>query len=72
MRRVLTRPLVVGEHVVVGDVEGYVHLLSREQGRFAARARVDSSPLNVPPQRLGVNAFVVQSRDGSVQAFEPK
>ncbi len=72
VRRVLTRPLVVGEHVVVGDVEGYVHLLSREQGRFAARARVDSSPLNVPPQRLGVNAFVVQSRDGSVQAFEPK
>ncbi|MFN3987939.1 MAG: outer membrane protein assembly factor BamB [Rhodocyclaceae bacterium] len=71
-RRALTRPLIVGDYVVVGDLEGYVHVLDRERGSFAARARTDSSAIMVPPQRMGTRAFVVQTRDGGVHVFEPK
>ncbi len=47
--RQLTAPLGVGRYVVVGDFEGYVHWLSREDGRMLARARVDSSGILAPP-----------------------
>ncbi|MDR1662588.1 MAG: outer membrane protein assembly factor BamB, partial [Azoarcus sp.] len=44
-RRQLTRPLIFDDYIVVGDGEGYVHLLAREDGAFAARARADSSAI---------------------------
>jgi outer membrane protein assembly factor BamB len=68
-RRTLTRPLLVGDNVVVGDREGYVHVLARESGKFAARVRIDDSPLESPPRPYG-SGFVVQSRDGDIAAYE--
>lgn len=35
--RQLTRPAIVGEYLVVGDYDGYVHFLSRYDGRLIAR-----------------------------------
>src|SRR5262249_77852 len=35
--RRLTAPLVLGDVIAVGDVEGYVHFLSRETGAFVGR-----------------------------------
>lgn len=69
MRR-LSRPLVVGDAVVFGDFEGYVHVLDRTQGGFIARTRADGGAIEAAPRRLGDRRFVVQTRDGSVQAFE--
>jgi outer membrane protein assembly factor BamB len=69
MRR-LSRPLIVGDAVVFGDYEGYVHALDRNQGGFIARGRADGGAIEAPPRRLGERSFVVQTRDGSVQAFE--
>jgi outer membrane protein assembly factor BamB len=68
-RRRLTRPRIIGDYVVVGDGEGYVHMLMREDGVFAARARADRSAILADPQPLG-NGFVVQSLDGDVVAYE--
>lgn len=68
-RRGVTRPLVVGNFVVVGDHEGYVHLLRREEGAFAVRARADSDPIVAPPQRLD-GGFVVQTTGGTLRAYE--
>ncbi|MDX5363705.1 MAG: outer membrane protein assembly factor BamB, partial [Pseudazoarcus pumilus] len=68
MRR-LSRPLIVGDAVVFGDFEGYVHVLDRTQGGFIARSRA-SGAIEAAPRRLGERSFVVQTRDGSVQAFE--
>jgi len=68
-RRRLTRPLIVGDHIVLGDGEGYVHALEREEGVFAARARADRNAILADPQRLG-HGFVVQSVGGDVVAYE--
>ncbi|MBR0568634.1 outer membrane protein assembly factor BamB [Azoarcus sp. L1K30] len=69
VRRKVSRPLIVGDYVAVGDVEGYVHLLRREDGAFAARRRVDSSAVVADLQRLG-GGFVVQTRDGDIVAYD--
>lgn len=41
--RLVTSPAVLGNTVVVGDQEGYLHFMSQVNGRFVARHRVDSS-----------------------------
>ncbi|ENO85658.1 outer membrane protein assembly factor BamB [Thauera linaloolentis] len=68
-RRTVSRPLIVGDHVVVGDVEGYVHALSRDSGAFAARSRAGEGPLSAAPRAYG-RGFVVQGRDGEITAYE--
>lgn len=39
-RRALTAPVQQGNYLIVGDYEGYLHWLSKEDGRLAARARI--------------------------------
>ncbi|MDR2015672.1 MAG: outer membrane protein assembly factor BamB [Azoarcus sp.] len=68
-RRRLTRPRIIGDYIVLGDGEGYVHALGRENGAFAARDRADRSAILADPQPLG-NGFVVQSVGGDVVAYE--
>lgn len=67
--RIVSAPLAVGRHVVVGDFEGYVHLLSREDGSFAARIATDGSAINAPPVLLDASSFLVQTRNGGVYAI---
>lgn len=69
LRRV-SAPLTIGyRHLAVGDTEGIVHLLNREDGAFAARFATDGSPIDVPPQRLG-DRILVQTRQGNVFALD--
>ena len=67
-RRQITAPLALGAWVVVADGEGYVHVLSAEDGSFIARAKVDSrvrtAPVDIGP------GFAVQTNKGSVTAFK--
>ncbi|MBT9567407.1 MAG: outer membrane protein assembly factor BamB [Thiobacillus sp.] len=69
-RRQVTAPLALGTWVVVADGEGYVHVLSSEDGSFVARAKVDSS-VNTAPVDIGPG-FAVQTNKGSVVAFRLK
>jgi outer membrane protein assembly factor BamB len=62
-------PLPLGRFVVVGDAEGYVHLISREDGAFAARIATDGSAIAAPPLALDASSFVVQTRNGGVFAI---
>jgi outer membrane protein assembly factor BamB len=62
------RPRIVGDYVAVGDVEGYVHLLRKDDGSLAGRHRVDSSPILADPQKAGGD-IVIQTRNGSLQAI---
>jgi len=43
--RRLSAPLPLGREIAVGDVEGYVHFLSRESGAFVGRIATDGSPI---------------------------
>lgn len=69
-RRQVSAPLAFGDWVVVADGEGYVHVLSVEDGSFVARARVDSS-VRTAPVDIGPG-FAVQTAKGSVVAFRLK
>jgi outer membrane protein assembly factor BamB len=66
--RVLTAPLPLGSVIAVGDVEGNVHLLSRESGAFVGRAATDGSQIAAPPVPLG-DGFLVQTSKGGLFAF---
>jgi outer membrane protein assembly factor BamB len=67
--RGVSAPLAFGRFVVVGDYEGYVHVLSREDGTFAARIATDGSAIGAQPVALDDKAFVVQTRNGGVFAI---
>lgn len=68
--REVTAPAVLGEHVVVGDLEGYVHWLRRDDGAFAARVRVDGSPIRAAPIAAGETLYVY-SHGGNLAALRP-
>ncbi len=69
--RLLTAPLPLGREIAVGDVQGYVHLLSRDSGAFVARVPTDGSQVVAPPVALGSGSsgFLVQTRNGALFAF---
>ena len=48
-RRRVTRPVEFGDYVVVADYEGYVHWLSIDDGRVAARTRAGGGAVLAPP-----------------------
>ena len=68
--RPLGAPLAVGRSVVVGDFEGYVHFLSREDGQVIARMKTDGSAITAAPVVAG-QTLVVQTRDGDIYGFVP-
>jgi len=45
LHRGVTSPVVIGNSVLVGDAEGYIHAMSQVDGHLTARYRVDSSGL---------------------------
>ncbi len=67
--RWVSAPLPLGRYVVVGDLEGYVHVLSRDSGAFVARIATDGSAIRVPPVALDLSTFLVQTRNGGVFAI---
>lgn len=72
--RAVSRPLAVGRHVAIADFQGVVHLLSAEDGAFAARLTTDGSAISAAPRRLGSadDSFVVQTKNGAVHALAIK
>ncbi|MGB4466562.1 MAG: outer membrane protein assembly factor BamB [Azovibrio sp.] len=70
LNRRVTAPLVLGRNLlVVGDAQGVVHLLNRDDGDFAARFSTDGSPINAVPQQLG-SQILVQTQQGNVYALD--
>lgn len=67
--RKLGRPVIVGSSIVVSDAEGYVHVMSRQDGHFIARVRADSSGVLAPIQLLPNNSVALQSRDGDLYVY---
>ena len=52
-RRQLTAPEVFSSYVAVGDLEGYLHLISQIDGRFVGRTRIDSDGVRARPLVVG-------------------
>jgi outer membrane protein assembly factor BamB len=67
--RGLSAPLAFGRYVLVGDFEGYVHLLSREDGSFMARVPTDGSAIGAAPLAIDDGTVLVQTRNGGLFAI---
>jgi len=67
--RGVTGPVAVGNYIVVGDFEGYLHWLDQTTGEIVARHEVDSSGLHTAPT-VYKDIIYVQSRNGDLQAIK--
>jgi outer membrane protein assembly factor BamB len=67
--RGVTGPAVVGDYVVVGDFEGYLHFIDQTTGDIVSRYEVDSSGLNIAPT-VHEDIIYAQSRNGDLQAIK--
>jgi len=65
--RHLTAPAIVGDALVVGDLEGYVHWLSMRDGRLLARERVTKAAAASAPVVAG-NTVYLRFENGIVAA----
>ncbi|HAT30531.1 MAG TPA: outer membrane protein assembly factor BamB [Janthinobacterium sp.] len=66
--RRLSTPVSYGRAVAVGDFEGYIHFLSREDGALIGRVSTDGSPIVSVPVVAGAN-LIFQTQSGTVTAL---
>ena len=66
--RNITAPAITGRFLAVGDLQGYVHFLSREDGSFVARIATDGTPIIAQPAALD-DHILVQTLKGGVYAI---
>lgn len=66
--RQISGPAVSGRFIAVGDYQGYMHFLAREDGSFAARIATDGSAILAQPLALG-DGVLVQTQSGGVFAI---
>jgi outer membrane protein assembly factor BamB len=67
--RRLTAPLPMGNVIAVGDLEGYLHFLTREEGKFAARIKLDSNPVMSLVAGTKSNQLIAETREGGLYAI---
>ncbi|MBT8061229.1 MAG: outer membrane protein assembly factor BamB [Gammaproteobacteria bacterium] len=66
--RGLTRPAFIGNFLVVGDFEGYLHWISIGEGSFAARQKVGKHGFTSAPLIAGNRVYVLD-RGGELAAY---
>jgi outer membrane protein assembly factor BamB len=62
----------MGALIAVGDFEGYVHFLSREDGAFSARVKTGDSQILSQMALINSSTLLAQSRDGDIYALQIK
>ena len=66
--RKLSSPAVLGDYVVVGDFDGYLHWMSVDDGSFVARTRVGGQAITTGP-RVANDVMYVLGDGGDLAAF---
>ncbi|MFP5344188.1 MAG: outer membrane protein assembly factor BamB [Gammaproteobacteria bacterium] len=66
--RALSAPAALGEYIAVGDFEGYLHWMARDDGRFVARVRVDDNGIIATPV-VSADTLYVNGKGGVLAAF---
>ncbi len=67
--RRLTAPVSIGEYVLVGDFEGYIHIVSRLDGELIGRKKIDGDGFHVQPQVHG-EAVYIYGNGGTLAALK--
>lgn len=68
-RRQLSGSAVIGNYVVVGDIQGYLHLLSQVDGHFAGRMNFDSDGVRVAPLVVD-DVMYIYGNSGKLAAYK--
>lgn len=68
--RQLTRPAVSGDYVVVGDFEGYLHVLSSSDGSLQGQRKFDSDGIRVPVQLMEGGKLLVFGNGGKMAVLK--
>ncbi|TGO02438.1 hypothetical protein PN36_25250 [Candidatus Thiomargarita nelsonii] len=69
--RNITAPVNIGNYVVVGDLEGYLHWMRRKDGQFVARYRMGKASIFVPPLVVH-DILVAYDSQGEIVALRPR
>ncbi|WLQ17286.1 outer membrane protein assembly factor BamB [Hahella aquimaris] len=69
--RELSSPVVWGNYLAVGDLEGYVHILSQVDGRMLARIHLAGEPIHAAPLIYG-NHLIILGSDGDLSVWDIK
>jgi len=67
--RELTAPKVMGDYVVVGDYKGYLHWLSKAEGKIVGRDNVAGEKIEVSPIVIDGRAYVL-ANNGSLSVLQ--
>ena len=70
--RQLSAPVPMGNVIAVGDFEGYVHFLNREDGALASRFKTNNSPVMAQMALVNSTTVLAQTRDGGIYAIQVK
>lgn len=70
--RQLSAPMPMVSLIAVGDIEGYVHFLSREDGALASRVKTSNSSIMPQMALINSNTVLAQTRDGGIYAIQVK
>lgn len=68
LNRKLTEPVLLAKQVLLGDFEGYVHVVDRETGKTRARLSTDGSP--VLTLKLLGDTVLAATKSGGLFAFK--
>ncbi|MEP7042300.1 MAG: outer membrane protein assembly factor BamB [Dokdonella sp.] len=69
--RWLSAPAIQGKYVAVGDVEGFVHWLTLDEGKFAARERISKKPIEGAPLVVDGTLYVEDVK-GHIGAYRAR
>ncbi|MFV0576917.1 MAG: outer membrane protein assembly factor BamB [Vibrio sp.] len=67
--RQLTKPVMIGGYLVVGDAEGYLHWMDPYTGDFVAQQLVDEEGIATAPLEVD-DGYLVVTRDGDIKKME--
>ena len=69
-RRKLSSPQAFGNYLVVGDDDGYLHVLAQSDGRFLGRQKLDGKGIRSAMSVAEGRTLYVLGNSGSLQAVE--
>lgn len=66
--RELSSPILIEKYLLIGDDEGYMHALSKSDGKIIGRTRVSEHPLQAVQLNIPEHSFFVDA-DGKLSTF---
>jgi outer membrane protein assembly factor BamB len=67
--RQLSQPIVLDDYLLVGDFEGYIHILSLEDGSLQGQLEFDDEGLRVPFKLMSGGRLLVYGNSGEMSVF---